>query len=122
ETIRGTDMPAIMTATGGTAIRLGAFSVTWGSLIMLALFLFFWYALGNTAWGKHVYATGDDDEAARLAGIRTDRVLLSVYLVAGLIYAIGAWILMGRLASASPNVGTEYNLNSITAVVLGGTS
>ena len=89
---------------------------------MLVLFAFFWYALGNTAWGKHVYATGDDVEAARLAGIRTDRVLLSVYLVAGLIYAIGAWILMGRLASASPNVGTEYNLNSITAVVLGGTS
>jgi fructose transport system permease protein len=89
---------------------------------MLALFAVFFYALGNTAWGKHVYATGDDIEAARLAGIRTDRVLLSVYTVAGLIYAIGAWILIGRLASASPNVGIEYNLNSITAVVLGGTS
>ena len=89
---------------------------------MLLLFAFFFYALGNTAWGKHVYATGDDIEAARLAGIRTDRVLLSVYTVAGLLYAIGAWILIGRLASASPNVGIEYNLDSITAVVLGGTS
>ena len=89
---------------------------------MLLLFAFFCYALGSTAWGKHVYATGDDVEAARLAGIRTDRVLLSVYTVAGLIYAIGAWVLIGRLASASPNVGTEYNLDSITAVVLGGTS
>jgi fructose transport system permease protein len=49
-------------------------------------------------------------------------VLFSVYLVAGLVYAIGAWVLIGRLASASPNVGIEYNLNSITAVVLGGTS
>ena len=122
ETIRGSDMPAIMTATGNNALRIGGFSLTWGSIIMLVLFAFFFYALGNTAWGKHVYATGDDVEAARLAGIRTDRVLLSVYLVAGLVYAIGAWILMGRLASASPNVGTEYNLNSITAVVLGGTS
>lgn len=122
ETIRGSDMPAIMTATGNNAIRVGGFSLTWGSIIMLALFAFFFYALGSTAWGRHVYATGDDIEAARLSGIRTDRVLLSVYLVAGLIYAVGAWILMGRLASASPNVGTEYNLNSITAVVLGGTS
>jgi len=122
ETIRGSDMPAIMTATGNTAFRLGTFSVTWGSLIMLVMFGFFYYTLANTAWGKHVYATGDDIEAARLAGIRTDRVLLSVYLVAGLIYAIGSWVLMGRLASASPNVGTEYNLNSITAVVIGGTS
>ncbi|MBV9922511.1 MAG: ABC transporter permease [Pseudonocardia sp.] len=122
ETIRGSDMPAIMTATGNNAFRVAGFSLTWGTIIMLVLFAFFWYALGNTAWGKHVYATGDDVEAARLAGINTSRVLLSVYLVAGLIYAIGAWILMGRLASASPNVGTEYNLNSITAVVLGGTS
>jgi fructose transport system permease protein len=122
ETIRGSDMPAIMTATGNNAFRVAGFSLTWGTIIMLLLFAFFFYALGNTAWGKHVYATGDDIEAARLSGIRTDRVLLSVYLVAGLIYAIGAWILMGRLASASPNVGTEYNLNSITAVVLGGTS
>jgi len=122
ETIRGSDMPGIMTATGNNALRIAGFSLTWGTIIMLLLFAFFWYALGNTAWGKHVYATGDDLEGARLSGIRTDRVLLSVYLVAGLIYAIGAWILMGRLASASPNVGTEYNLDSITAVVLGGTS
>jgi fructose transport system permease protein len=121
ETIRGTDMPAIMTWTGNS-FGLGGFRVTYGSIIMLLLFAFFYYALSNTSWGKHVYATGDDIEAARLAGIRTNRVLFSVYTVAGLIYAIGAWILMGRLASASPNIGTEYNLDSITAVVLGGTS
>src|SRR6185503_18765293 len=52
----------------------------------------------------------------------TGRVLLSVYTVAGLLYAVGSWILIGRLASASPNIGTEYNLDSITAVVLGGAS
>ncbi|HTK62992.1 MAG TPA: ABC transporter permease [Pseudonocardia sp.] len=121
ETIRGSDMPPLMTWTGNT-FNLAGFRLTFGSVIMLALFGVFYYALSNTAWGKHVYATGDDVEAARLAGIRTDRVLLSVYLVAGLIYAIGAWILMGRLASASPNVGVDYNLDSITAVVLGGTS
>src|SRR3954454_9416598 len=122
ETIRGSDMPGIMTATGNTALRIGGFRLTWGTIIMLLLFAFFWYALGNTAWGKHVYATGDDIEAARLSGIRTDRVLLSVYLLAGALYAIGAWVLIGRLASASPNVGVEYNLDSITAVVIGGTS
>jgi fructose transport system permease protein len=121
ETIRGTDMPDLLTWTG-TTFPLGEFRITYGSIIMLALFGFFSYALANTAWGKHVYATGDDREAARLAGIRTNRVLLSVYLVAGLIYAVGAWILIGRLASASPNVGVDYNLDSITAVVIGGTS
>jgi len=121
ETVRGTDMPSIMTWTGNT-FGIGGFRITYGSIIMLLLFAVFWYALANTAWGRHVYATGDDIEAARLAGIRTGHVLFSVYTVAGLLYAIGAWILMGRLASASPNVGVEYNLDSITAVVLGGTS
>ena len=121
QTVRGSDMPDLMTWTG-TTIPFGGFRLTYGSIIMLLLFAVFWYALSSTAWGKHVYATGDDIEAARLAGIRTNRVLFSVYTVAGLLYAIGAWILIGRLASASPNVGAEYNLDSITAVVLGGTS
>ncbi|MEU4219338.1 ABC transporter permease [Actinoplanes sp. NPDC026623] len=121
ETIRGSDMPDILTWTG-TTIPIGGFRLTYGSIIMLLLFAVFFYALGSTAWGKHVYATGDDLEAARLAGIRTNRVLFSVYTVAGLLYAVGAWILIGRLASASPNVGVDYNLDSITAVVLGGTS
>ncbi|CAN5877644.1 ABC transporter permease [soil metagenome] len=121
ETVRGSDMPSIMTWTGNTFV-VGDFRLTYGSIIMLLLFAGFFYSLANTAWGKHVYATGDDIEAARLAGSRTDRVRLSVYVLAGSIYAIGAWVLMGRLASASPNVGLEYNLDSITAVVLGGTS
>jgi fructose transport system permease protein len=121
ETVRGSDMPGIMTWTGNS-FPIGNFQLTYGSIIMLLLFAFFFYALSRTAWGKHVYATGDDAESARLAGIRTSRVLFSVYTVAGLLYAIGGWILIGRLASASPNVGTEYNLDSITAVVLGGTS
>jgi fructose transport system permease protein len=121
ETVRGSDMPDIMTWTG-TTIPIGSFRLTYGSLIMLLLFAYFFYALRSTSWGKHVYATGDDIESARLAGIRTSRVLFSVYTVAGLLYAVGGWVLIGRLASASPNVGTDYNLDSITAVVLGGTS
>ena len=121
QTVRGTDMPSLMSWTGNT-IPIGGFRLTYGSIIMLLLFAYFFYTLRSTAWGKHVYATGDDVEAARLAGIRTGRVLFSVYTVAGLMYAVGGWILIGRLASASPNVGTDYNLDSITAVVLGGTS
>ncbi|MFI5494545.1 ABC transporter permease [Actinoplanes sp. NPDC051859] len=121
ETVRGSDMPGLMTWTG-TSIPIGTFRLTYGSIIMLALFGLFFYALRSTAWGKHVYATGDDIEAARLAGIRTNRVLFSVYTLAGLLYAVAGWILIGRLASASPNVGVDYNLDSITAVVLGGTS
>jgi fructose transport system permease protein len=107
--------------TGRTLEFFGA-KLTYGSLLMLALFFIIWYALNWTAWGKHVYATGDDPAAARLAGIRTDRVLLSVYVVAGVICAIGAWALIGRIGSVSPQAGMTANLDSITAVVIGGCS
>ena len=80
------------------------------------------FVLSQTTWGRHVYAVGDDTEAARLVGIRVDRVLLSVYTVAGLIYGITAWILIGRAGAASPNAIVDANLETITAVVIGGTS
>jgi fructose transport system permease protein len=120
-TIRGTDMSDFLLWTGQTFTVFGT-RITYGSVIMVLLFCVMAYALRLTAWGRHVYATGDDAEAARLSGIRTNRVLLSVYLVAGLVYVVGAWILIGRIASASPQAGQTENLDSITAVVLGGTS
>src|SRR5918998_950941 len=121
ETVRGAAMSDLLLWTGNT-ISLGDTQITYGSLIMLGMFVAFWWVLKNTAWGRHVYATGDDAEAARLSGVRTDRVLLSVYIVAGLLCAVAAWMLIGRIASASPQAGGTANLDSITAVVIGGTS
>jgi fructose transport system permease protein len=121
ETIRGRDMSALLLWTGKT-IDIGDTRITYGSIMMVVLFIVFAYILRHTAWGRHVYAVGDDAEAARLAGVRRDRVLLSVYVVAGLICAVAAWMLIGRIASASPQAGTTANLDSITAVVIGGTS
>jgi fructose transport system permease protein len=121
ETVRGRDMDSLLLWTGN-AFEVGGARVTYGAILMLLLFALMAFVLKWTMWGRHVYATGDDPEAARLSGIRTDRVLLSVYVVAGLIYAIGAWILIGRIASASPQAGITYNLDTITAVVIGGTS
>ena len=69
-----------------------------------------------------MYATGDDKEAARLAGINVTNVLISVYMVAGLVYALGGWVQLGRSGSASSNAATDVNLQTITAVVIGGTS
>jgi fructose transport system permease protein len=106
----------------GRTINIGDLRPTYGVLVAVALYVVFGYVLARTAWGQHVYATGDDKEAARLAGIDVNRVLLSVYVVAGLIYAIGAWVQLGRSLSASSNAATDVNLQSITAVVIGGTS
>jgi fructose transport system permease protein len=80
------------------------------------------YALRHTTWGRHIYAVGDDADSARLVGIRTTRVLLSAYFVAGIIYALAAWILIGRVGIASPTNAVNANLDSITAAVIGGTS
>jgi fructose transport system permease protein len=95
---------------------------TYGSIFMLLLFVLFWYILNRTAFGRHVYATGDDPDAARLAGIGTSRILMSVYAIAGLICAFGGWSLIGRVGSVTPLAGGTTNLDSITAVVIGGTS
>lgn len=100
---------------------LGA-RVTWGSVLMIAVFLVLWYMLNRTAWGRHVYAVGDDRDAAELAGIRADRVLLSVYGLAGFVCALAAWASIGRVGSISPQSFYEGNLQSITAVVVGGIS
>ncbi len=106
----------------GSSIAIGSFHLTVGVIMMLVLYAVFAYVLKQTAWGKHLYATGDDPEASGLAGIRTNRVLLSAYVVAGAVIGIGAWILVGRINGADPNAGVNANLESITAVVIGGTS
>jgi fructose transport system permease protein len=106
----------------GTPFNFYGARPTYGSIAMILLFVLFWYILNLTAYGRHIYAIGDDEEAARLAGIRTDRVLLSAYIISGLICAFGGWQLIGRVQSVTPLAGGTSNLDSITAVVIGGTS
>ncbi|SMX46549.1 ABC transporter permease [Actibacterium lipolyticum] len=106
----------------GNNIALGSARLTYGSILMVVVFVALWYMLNKTAWGRHVYAIGDDKEAAELAGIRTDRTLVSVYALAGFVCAIGAWASIGRVGSVSPQSFYEGNLQSITAVVIGGIS
>lgn len=106
----------------GRKISIGSMRITVGVVMVIVMYMVFTYILSNTAWGSHVYSTGDDREAARLAGINVNRVLVSVYVVAGLLYAIGGWVQLGRSLSASSNAATDVNLETITAVVIGGTS
>ena len=124
ETIRQPDIAAeapFLQLTG-TALSFGGARLTFGSILMIVLAVIVWYVLNRTALGRHIYATGDDPDAARLAGINTNRTLLTVYMLAGLICAIAGWVLIGRIGAASPLAGQTANLDSITAVVIGGTS
>jgi fructose transport system permease protein len=107
----------------GRTFTIAGGHFTYGVVLMLVLYAFTWYALTQTAWGRHVYAVGDNREAARLTGIKTERVLLGVYTLAGLTYGIAAMLLLARTELGDPNAGqTTENLDAITAVVLGGTS
>jgi fructose transport system permease protein len=106
----------------GNQIQIGSARIMWGTFLLLIVAAVVWYILNRTAFGRHIYATGDDPEAARLAGINTDRILLSVYVLAGLIAAVAGWALIGRVGAISPTAGENMNLDSITAVVIGGTS
>ncbi|MEC3975656.1 ABC transporter permease [Amycolatopsis sp. H20-H5] len=100
----------------------GGIPITYGMTVALLMFLALWYALTKTSWGKHVYAVGNAPEAARLSGIKVNRTILSVYIVAGVIFGIAAWQALGRVPNADPNAFQLGNLDSITAVVLGGAS
>ncbi|MEU3887982.1 ABC transporter permease [Streptomyces sp. NPDC029041] len=115
------NLPGPLTALGQT-FPLGKTDITYGSLVTIALFLLLAYALSSTGWGRHVYALGNSPEAARLNGIRTSRLTIGVYTAAGVLYGIAALLLISRTGVGDPQAGQTDNLDSITAVVLGGTS
>ena len=116
-----TELPESMTLLGST-FALGGTHVVYGVVLMLVLYAATWFALRETAAGRHVYAIGNNPEATRLAGIATHRLLFFVYVIAGALYGIAALCSIGRTGVGDPNAGQTENLDAITAVVLGGTS
>ncbi len=116
-----TDVPPMMTWLG-TTFPLGGSNVAYGTVLMILLYLGVWFWLRETAPGRHVYAVGNNPEATRLVGIATDRVILGVYVLAGVFYGIASLLAVSRTGVGDPNAGQTENLDAITAVVLGGTS
>ncbi|WP_295317467.1 ABC transporter permease [Roseobacter sp.] len=106
----------------GAKFQIGGAVFTVGVIMMIAIVLILAFILKHTAWGRHVYAVGDDAEAAELSGVNVRMTLISVYAVAGFICAIAGWALIGRIGSVSPTSGQLLNIESITAVVIGGIS
>lgn len=124
ETIRSQDIAeqAPLLQLFGAKFNVGGAVFTVGTIFMVVLVLFLAYVLKQTAWGRHVYAVGDDPEAAELSGVNVKKTLISVYAISGLICAFAGWALIGRIGSVSPTSGQLANIESITAVVIGGIS
>ena len=126
ETIRSQDIEneAPLLQLMGAKFQWAGATFTLGVLLMVALVAVLAYALRSTAWGRHVYAVGDDPEAAQLSGVDVHRTIMTVYMLVGFICALAGWVMIGRFGSVSPaaSTGMMGNIQSITAVVIGGIS
>lgn len=103
----------------GTGWFLGIPVPVWisGIIVMAAVFV-----TSKTRLGRYIYAIGGNESAAKLSGIDVSSVKIKVYTIAGALAAIGGLLVTSRLDSAQPNAGISYELDSIAAVVIGGTS
>jgi len=118
-TINGLPEPLLFL---GEAITLGEAKIPYYAVCAVLFYLVIWFILSQTQIGRHIYAIGDNSEAAGLVGIPVNRILLTVYTFAGFLYAVAAILLIARQENGDPQAGQTSNLESITAVVLGGTS
>lgn len=103
----------------GTRTYLGVPTPVW---IALCLVLFFTLLSKKTRLGRYIYAIGGNEQTASYSGVRVNRIKVIVYTLAGGLSAVAGLITTSRLDSAQPNAGTGYELDSIAAVVIGGTS
>lgn len=103
----------------GTGWLLGIPVPVWisGIIVLIAVLI-----TSKTRLGRYIYAIGGNESASKLSGINVNRVKIIVYTIAGALAAIGGILVTSRLDSAQPNAGTSYELDSIAAVVIGGTS
>jgi len=92
------------------------------ALIMLLLIAVGAFVLSRTKFGRHVYAVGGNEEAARLSGVPISRVKLGVYAISGACAGLAAVLMVGQLRSGGPDAGMLYELNAIAAAVIGGAS
>jgi ribose transport system permease protein len=92
------------------------------ALVMVAVFAVSWALLNRTAFGRHVYATGGNPQAAWLSGVRVNRVLMTVYVICGLGAGVAGVLVASRLNAGYPRAGELYELDAVAAVVVGGTS
>lgn len=103
----------------GTGRVLGVPMPVWISAVLA---LIFFGVTRRTRFGRHLFAVGGNERAAELTGLNVNRVKLGVYTLAGALAGVAGLLVTARLDSATPNAGMSYELDSIAAVVIGGTS
>jgi ribose transport system permease protein len=122
-TVFNPSIPYAFIGNGSLTLVPGVASIPWLSVIALLVILVSWLVLRRTVLGVHIYAVGGNESAARLAGIKVWAVLIFVYGISGLFAGLGGAMQAARLYAANGlQLGQSYELDAITAVILGGTS
>lgn len=122
-TVFNSSIPYAFIGNGALTLIPGVLSIPWLWVIALLVILVSWLVLKRTVLGVHIYAVGGNESAARLAGIKVWAVLIFVYGVSGLLAGLGGAMQAARLYAANGlQLGQSYELDAITAVILGGTS
>ncbi|MEJ7138652.1 ABC transporter permease [Amphibiibacter pelophylacis] len=116
--VTGLSSPFFDSLGGGYLFGVVPTPVLW----LVLVFAVFIFVLRKTLLGRHIYACGGNEQAARLSGVRVTRVKIWVYTLSGVLSAWAGIVLTSRLGSAQPTAGSGYELDAIAAVVLGGTS
>lgn len=98
------------------------FGIPFPVILFLLVFAAYYLILNKTTMGRKIYAVGSNDKCANLAGISISKVKLAVYSISGLMAAVSGMVLLSRLNSAQPTLGSGYELDAIASVALGGTS
>ena len=92
------------------------------AIILVLAFLIVYFALNKTTFGRRIYATGSNAKCANLVGVNTARIKIACYSISGFLSALAGLLMISRLDSAQPTLGSGYELDAIAAVALGGTS
>lgn len=106
----------------GSVIQLPGFSIPNIALVLFGAAIIAAYILGRTVLGRYTYALGSNEEAARLSGVTVDFWKMAVYTLGGLFAGLAGVLIAARVNSAQPALGFGYELDAISAVVIGGTS
>lgn len=109
--------PAVHWLANGKVLGIPA-----GALLVVALCVVFWAMLRRTQWGRWLYAVGGNPDVAQWVGLPRDRLIMSAYALCGAMAGVAGMLYHGRTGSASPLSGAGYELDAITAVVVGGAS
>jgi len=103
-------------------LSIGSIQIPYLVLYAIVAVIFMWFLWNKTRFGKNIFAVGGNPEAAAVSGVNVAKVLIMVYVLAGLFYGLGGALEAARIGSATNNTGNGYELDAIAACIVGGLS